>query len=124
MATPWRDLLKRPGRTNLVVSSGSSVVGFVAFGAEDAARPTEIFGIYVHPDHWRRGVGGQLLSAAADRMISSGFVMLILWAAERNSRARLFYEKQGWTLSGKTRTKEHRGEQVEEVEYVQTKQEG
>jgi len=48
--------------------------------------------LYVHPEHWREGLGGQLLSQA--RLLSPHH--LWLYTLQINLNARSFYEKQGF----------------------------
>ena len=48
--------------------------------------------LYVHPDHWRRGLGMQLLTQA--RLLSPQH--LWLYTLQVNLNARSFYEKQGF----------------------------
>jgi len=48
--------------------------------------------LYVHPDHWRKGIGGQLLSQA--RLLSPQH--LWLYTLQINLNARSFYEKHGF----------------------------
>ncbi|MCC6301023.1 MAG: GNAT family N-acetyltransferase [Anaerolineales bacterium] len=48
--------------------------------------------LYVHPDHWRRGVGVALLSFARQRSPRH----LWLYTLQINKNARAFYEKNGF----------------------------
>ena len=48
--------------------------------------------LYVHPDHWRRGIGGALLNFAREQ--SPGH--LWLYTLQVNVNARAFYEKNGF----------------------------
>lgn len=120
----WTHILKRANRTNLVAESETEILGFVAFGPPPSDdRPGqdetgEIYGIYVHPDHWRNGTGGQLLTSAFHRMTTAGFARTIVWTMADNSTSRRFYEKEGMKLTGRTRTSVRRSEEFEEVEYV------
>ena len=53
------------------------------------------------------GVAEGLLTAlerAVGEMIRAGFNWVILWVFAENSRARRFYEKHGFSLTGKTQT--------------------
>ena len=51
--------------------------------------------LYVHPDHWRAGIGGQLLEHA--RKLSPGG--LWLYTLQINTNARGFYEKNGFKVA-------------------------
>jgi ribosomal protein S18 acetylase RimI-like enzyme len=48
--------------------------------------------LYVHPDHWRRGIGEMLLAFARERSPEH----LWLYTLQINVNARAFYEKNGF----------------------------
>lgn len=60
----------------------------------------EIYGFYVHPDHWRRGVGRLLMDGAVSGLAAAGYGEAVLWVLEDNPRARRFYEMTGWRPDG------------------------
>lgn len=81
--------------------------GFAALGPardDNVGSASEIYAIYVNPDHWRRGLGTELLAHAARRFAALGYSVAILWVLESNTRARRFYERAGWALDGGTKT--------------------
>ncbi|MCX6065853.1 MAG: GNAT family N-acetyltransferase [Chloroflexi bacterium] len=51
--------------------------------------------LYVHPDHWRKGLGGQLLQFV--RTLSPQH--LWLYTLQVNHNARAFYEKNGFVIA-------------------------
>ena len=51
--------------------------------------------LYLHPDHWRKGIGGQLLAHA--RTLSPHG--LWLYTLQANLNAQSFYEKQGFKIA-------------------------
>jgi GNAT superfamily N-acetyltransferase len=57
-----------------------------------AIREDFIDQLYVHPDHWRKGLGAQLLAHA--RVLSPS--RLWLYTLQVNLNARAFYEKNGF----------------------------
>ena len=64
-------------RRFILAVSGDAALGFVGFGTTrdedmDPARVAEIHGLYVHPAHWRRGVGRRLLHAAIEGLAAQG----------------------------------------------------
>ncbi len=95
---PWLPVLHTPEGvaryfTTVVLATGTVRI------ACDGPRPVGYASVkddwlnhlYVHPDHWGRGAGHALLTAAmssADR--------LQLWAFQRNERARRFYAAHGF----------------------------
>lgn len=62
------------------------------------AGAAEIESLYLHPDAIGQGYGRALLDHVVDDLVAHGFDPLLLWAFERNERARRFYERAGWTL--------------------------
>ena len=57
-----------------------------------AMEETFIDQLYVHPDHWRRGLGKMLLDFAKERFPEH----LWLYTLQVNVNARAFYEKNGF----------------------------
>lgn len=92
--------LSRPGWSMWIAESGDAVAGVTIFGP-DPADPgqLQIDALYVAEDCQRRGLGGRLLDTALSTLPSADAV---LWCAERNDRARTFYEKKQFRLDGRT----------------------
>ncbi len=93
------------GQRFVVAASGDTALGFVGFGTTrdedvDSARVGEVHGLYVHPTHWRRGVGRRLLQAAIDELAADGFDTATLWTLADSEASRAFYEAQGWRTDG------------------------
>jgi GNAT superfamily N-acetyltransferase len=63
----------------------------------DVARLTHLF---VRRDYWGSGVADQLHDALLEGMTERGFVSTCLWTPAGQARARAFYERNGWRLSG------------------------
>jgi GNAT superfamily N-acetyltransferase len=59
--------------------------------------------LYVMPDSWSRGVGSALHDLALERLREANVQEARLWTLAENHRARAFYEKRGWSLTGRTR---------------------
>jgi ribosomal protein S18 acetylase RimI-like enzyme len=106
----WSDTLTaRPAHTRTVVAAiADVVVGFAATGPplvpDDRADPAlgDLYALYLNPDTWRRGIGTQLHAAALDRLRSCGFTRAGLWVLDTNERALRFYDRHGWTDTGRT----------------------
>ena len=77
----------------------------------------ELCGLYVDPDHWGRGIGVALVSAARARLLDHGFRKAILWVLASNVRAQRFYRKDQWAPDGGQRTEEKWGFKVNDVRY-------
>lgn len=73
------------------VFDNATLSGMIAF------RENWIDQLYVLPMSQRRGVGSQLLG-----MAKQAFPTLQLWTFQRNSLARRFYERNGFTLAEET----------------------
>ena len=63
----------------------------------------EIWGIYLLPAHWRRGIGTWACRRAEEMLGPLGFGRVVLWVFAGNDRARRFYEAMGYTVDGATK---------------------
>jgi ribosomal protein S18 acetylase RimI-like enzyme len=92
--------------THLIRVEGE-VVGFLTLGAArdsdlDTDRTGEIWGIYISPGYWRRGIGQRLAEEAQRMLRSRGYEDAVLWVLEGNQQARAFYEAVGFALDGQS----------------------
>jgi len=93
------------------------VIGFASFGPErDAtgqlgpppeASPSgtsagELYAIYVRPAYWGGQAGWQLLTEIVSRAAAQLYASLSLWVLEANDRARRFYERSGFAVTGES----------------------
>jgi ribosomal protein S18 acetylase RimI-like enzyme len=78
----------------------------------------EIYGIYVHPDHWRVGAGRRMLAQAVEQLRQQGFTRTIVWTMADNAISRGFYEKNGFVLDGGERISKRQGERFKEVSFA------
>lgn len=80
-----------------VATENGAVVGFSTFGRVKT-RPCfdqgvvpkfggEIYAIYVHPDHFRKGIGRALFKAACESLSAQKINSLLLWVLKKNKRA-------------------------------------
>jgi len=78
----------------------------------------EILAIYVDPNRWHAGIGQGLLGAALSGLKLAGFNEATLWVLDSNSRARVFYERAGFSCDGATKS-EMVGDnaQIQELRY-------
>jgi GNAT superfamily N-acetyltransferase len=92
----------------LVAQMHAVVCGFSVFGPsrdEDAgADVAELFALHVMPSCWGLGVGSTLLRRTLAQLRAQGSVAASLWVIDGNTRARRFYEHQGWSFDGSERT--------------------
>jgi GNAT superfamily N-acetyltransferase len=102
----WRPTLASgllPG-TLLVGEVDARVVAFVHYGVagDGRAATREIFGFYSHPSAWGSGIAGALMDEAVHDLRRGDADAVCLWTHSGASRARRFYEKTGFVLSGAT----------------------
>jgi len=92
----WREAIEFSEPQLLVATEGEQVVGFVGFDrSRDAGTKStvgEIWALYVHPDHWRKGAGLALWDGAREGLKDEGCTQVTLWVLLRNERALAFYE--------------------------------
>ena len=105
----WTDRIPRvsdEGFRTWVAEVDGAVVGyaFTRPTEDDDLNPLEIaelVGLYLHPDHFERGIGAALLDRAVAGMRNQGFLQATLWVLEENARAIHFYRREGWKPDGK-----------------------
>lgn len=106
----------------LVAELDERVVGWASFGAgrdEGMAELGELAGLYVHPDHWSRGVGHMLLERVEQEFSSGGREESYLWVLHGNERAIRFYERHGWNADGDEKVGDAGGaQQLRELRHV------
>jgi len=92
-------------RGTYVAVQDSEIIGFLIVGDcrdEDLERSAvgEIWGVYVHPSAWRRGIGRLLCNRGTDLLRESRHSEAVLWVLAGNARACRFYETIGFLPDG------------------------
>lgn len=108
------------GPYTLVALNDGAIRGLVTIGHcqdADLVAHGEIWALYVDPNRWGSGTGRGLIASARELLYRNGFSAASLWVLERNSRARKFYELDGWHPDGTCRTDRIGGASVEELRY-------
>lgn len=83
---------------------------------EDSEPDTaELSGLYVDPDRWGQGVGGELLERALALLQRDGCKAATLWVLSANETARRFYQRRSWPHDGAERV--HPDRQAAELRY-------
>ncbi|MFC1525913.1 GNAT family N-acetyltransferase [Candidatus Latescibacterota bacterium] len=105
---PFRQSLASGAEQTYVAECDGQVVGFLTVGdCRDADVDTqttgEIWGIYLSPDYWRKGIGTSLSRYGEGLLRSRGRAVATLWVLEANDQARRFYEAMGFAPDGVTR---------------------
>lgn len=83
----------------IVAELGDRIVGFAAVVIDDEG--AELDGLFVAPEHWRKGIGAALIDIAVHEARRQGLAMMVV--AEPSARE--FYEKCGFTLEGPAETR-------------------
>jgi len=104
----FRQSLVTKAKETYVVQVEEEVVGFLTLGAAqdpdlDVDRTGEIWGIYISPGYWRKGIGKGLVEEAERILRSRRYEDVILWVLEGNQQARWFYEAMGFCLDGESK---------------------
>jgi ribosomal protein S18 acetylase RimI-like enzyme len=116
----WRLNLERATSETWVAEEDGQVLGWTsaARSRDSDALPTtgEIWGLYVDPSHWRRGVGRRLSREAEECLSASGFSEITLWVLKENARAIAFYEATGMAIEpGSEKTISRGGAELLEI---------
>ncbi len=121
MWSAWRF---HPGQRVSVCTSADDdrIIGFAAYGPErvisgDITGRGELYAIYFLPDVWGDGSATALLEHVEHRLSADGYVQATLWVLENNPRAQAFYERQGWSPTGRRADYEAHGVPLPEIQY-------
>ena len=99
--------LSHPDAWCLMALEQETLAGHVGMGAITAEDPdpapagtTNLWQLFVRPPWQGRGLAATLLTAAIAEARRRGFQTMRLWTPRGAARARRFYEREGWTLTG------------------------
>jgi GNAT superfamily N-acetyltransferase len=84
----------------LVAEQDGEIVGVAVCRREAGA--VELRALYVVPAAWGTGLATRLLDAAL-ASVRGDATSAFLWVGEDNTRARRFYEREGWVAGDETR---------------------
>ena len=116
----WVSGLDFSDRIHLVMLDGGRYIGAACCCASRFPEFDgwgEIVSLYLLPSHMGRGYGRPLLEAAVSALAGQGYRDVFLWVLEENRRARAFYEKMNFQLSGARRADVIGGKTVREAAY-------
>ncbi|MGW5675921.1 N-acetyltransferase family protein [Streptomyces sp. NPDC003860] len=119
-----RELLDagRGTTTHLVAERNGTAVGWGCTGPgrdDDAtAGESELYTLYVLPEHLSTGVGRALLTRLTARATDGGADRMRLWVLRDNAPARRFYEKAGFAPDGGEGRFAIEGTPIHEVRYA------
>lgn len=83
----------------IVAELGERIAAFAVVLIDDEG--AELDGLFVEPEHWRKGIGAALVDVAVHEARRQGLAMMVI----ANPSARQFYEKCGFTLEGEAETR-------------------
>jgi GNAT superfamily N-acetyltransferase len=100
VAEVYPQSLSRRGWRMWIAESGGRTLGVAIFGPDsDDPDDLQIDALYIAEESQRHGIGGRLLDEVLSAYPSGD---VILWCAEKNGKARRFYEKNNFHVDGRT----------------------
>ena len=117
----WADRITNAGMHSLVMTDGGRIIGTAGFCRsrwEQYPDFGEIVSIYFLPEYIGKGYGTQLLNRCTEELNKLGFSKILLWVLEENTRARAFYERNGFLCPGDCRDDMIGGKKLREVMYT------
>jgi ribosomal protein S18 acetylase RimI-like enzyme len=88
-----------------LIYENNKVAGFMSIGKYSGKDLDNTWGeikrIHLLPSFRGRGIGTEFLTWGLNELSSMGYKKVCLWVFEKNTRARHFYEKFGFTHDGK-----------------------
>lgn len=107
---------------NLVAEQDGQILGWAAHGpyrdGEVRTQDAELYALYVDARRYGSGLGHALLQESVRRCTAAGHPRMLLWVVKGNTRARRFYERQGFGTDGAEDPYEVDGVPVPEVRYA------
>ncbi|MBW0000438.1 MAG: GNAT family N-acetyltransferase [Verrucomicrobia bacterium] len=119
----WERILSSGPTETWVALVDDVLVGWAILGPPrdddlDPALMQELYGLYLLPRYWGRGVGRILCEIAEGRMRERGARTAVLWVHQQNQRARRFYERRSYCLeTGRPKTFPYGGIQAPAMRY-------
>jgi len=121
MALDWPRRLSgdfAPNPAGYVAELSGELAGVViASGDPDMPTFGHITRLYVEPRVWGRGIGRSLYDCALAHLQDVGYAQASLWVLERNTRARCWYERLGWSCTGE-RKPVYEPAGIDDIRYI------
>lgn len=120
----WAASADKPNIRTLIATENGEMIGTSSFCSsrfEDMEGLGEIVSIYLLPDFMGKGYGKRLFEEVQRELEKMGFADIFLWVLEENTKAREFYERQGFVPNGKYLDDNIGGKSLREIMYVRTK---
>lgn len=84
-----------------------------ARGTEFAGK-AELICIHSLPDNWHKGYGRRMMDCILKDIQKEGYTQVVLWVFQDNTRARCFYESQGFVQTSVSKSSFH----TKEILYI------
>ena len=94
----YNELMLNPYAKMYVIEEHETFIGYMGVRIDDQS---EVMNLAIEPHFHHQGYGTQLLTYVLDDLKTLGAKSLSLEVRESNNKARLFYEKCGFTYSHK-----------------------
>ncbi|WP_161569566.1 GNAT family N-acetyltransferase [Veronia nyctiphanis] len=101
---PWQQILGESDSVFIAVEDNQAI-GFAHYSAtrdadSNSNTTAELTSIYIHPEHYRKGVGSLLINAVENALKGEDFSAVTLWALKGNDGAHQFYLHAGFEPDG------------------------
>lgn len=116
----WQKIFSKDSKI-FVATNAEKVVGFaslrlVHIEADNSYHTAEIQSLHVSPLYWQKRIGTALCNAILETIKLENFSKIIVWVFKKNSRARCFYEKFGFSPTNNLKTHWH-SYKIEQIQY-------
>lgn len=104
-AKSFQEALASGAEETYVVEHSGQIVGFLTLGScrdsdIDPYTTGEIWGIYVSPAYWHKGIGRYLCERGEAILSSRGYSWVTLWVLQANEQAKAFYKAMRFESDG------------------------
>ncbi|MCR5817262.1 MAG: GNAT family N-acetyltransferase [Ruminococcus sp.] len=117
----WAASINKKGMQSLVIDDNGKLIGTAGICRSRWERfhdCGEIVSIYLLPEYIGKGIGSKLLKRCIDELKLQGFNKILLWVLEENTRARGFYEKNGFLCTDEYISDNIGGKSLSEIMYI------
>jgi GNAT superfamily N-acetyltransferase len=106
------------GKRTLVAEDEGTIAGYAVVGPDAGSSDGLLFLMYVAPDRWGTGTARALMRASRAALLELGYRRAALWVLEDNSRARRFYEADGWSRDEQQGIDDYGGTRLRKLRMV------
>lgn len=120
----WKEILTTTEEKwkGFVAEKNNKVIGWTTFGRareENVDKDTgELWAIYVHPNHLKKGAGSLLMEKVLSELKNMGYNKAYLWVLTTNQNAIDWYEKKGWQKTSEIKLDNRGNHILHETKFV------